>query len=170
MKLPLQDKRCYLSGPIEKSTDSEWRKEPISVLQNRFGINVFDPASDPKQMWAVQLKEARKIKDYETIVRVAKSFVRKDLAIVDRMDFLIAYFDGTPTTGTHHEIINANNSKKPTLLVSNGCKVDLPSWYFGFISIEYMFDNWNQLYNYLEDVNNNKYYHDRRWSLVYELV
>jgi nucleoside 2-deoxyribosyltransferase len=62
--------------------------------------------------------QARDNKDYDTMAKIAKGFLRKDLSLVDRTDFLIANLPyKVPTTGTTHEIINSVNAKKPTMLV-----------------------------------------------------
>lgn len=167
---PLQDTRCYLSGPIQHDdTTTNWREQPIKILTERFGINLFDPFSDPKQKFVPILEQARKDKDHEIIKKIAKSFVRKDLAMVDRADMTIAYLPyGIPTTGTHHEIINSNNAKKPTLLVSNMNDITyIPIWYFGFIPTEFMFPNWESLYDYLDSVNNGEHKENNRWSFIY---
>ena len=169
-KNPLADARLYLSGPIEyDDTTKNWRTEPSKVLIDRFGINLFDPFADPKQKFFPVLEQARKDRDYETMKKIAKSFVRKDLAMVDRADMTIAYLPyGVPTTGTHHEIINSNNAKKPTLLVSNMNDIAyIPLWYYGFIPTEFMFPNWEALYVYLESVNNGEHRENNRWSFIY---
>jgi nucleoside 2-deoxyribosyltransferase len=168
----LKDKRCYLSGPIEHDTTRfNWRVEPKDVLTNKFGINLFDPFADPKQQWVPILNSARENKDYETISQVAKNFVRKDLAMVDRADFLIAYLPkGVCTTGTHHEIILSNNAKKPTLLVCPEGKEHNPLWYFGFIPHTAIFGSWGDLYNYLEEVDKGDHKDNNRWHFVYGLV
>lgn len=166
----LENKMVYLSGPIQYAQDIEWRSEPIRILQEKFGLIVFDPYADPKQKWTPVIQKAQKEKDYSTIVSVAKKFVRKDLGKLDKSDFLIAYLShNIPTTGVCHEVINSNNEKKPTLLVTNsGDIANIPIWYYGFISLEFMFPNWNNLFNYLEEVDSGKHKHNNRWSLVYE--
>lgn len=165
----LKDKRCYLSAPIEMSQNNNWRLEPTKILTEQFGINLFCPFNDPKQQWAPHLEQARKDKDYATMNKIAKGFVRKDLAMVDRADFVIAYLPyKVPTTGTHHEIINSNNAKKPTLLVSDKNDIAyLPLWYFGFIPSEFMFPNWDALYEFLESVNREEQRDNIRWSFIY---
>ena len=165
----LNNKKAYLSGPIEYDHESlNWRTEPVKILTEKFGIDVFDPFADPKQQWAEKLKEAKITKDFETISNVAHAFVRKDLHQVDLSHLLIAYIPHkTPTTGTVHEIINSNNSKKPTLLVSNtGDISNIPAWYFGFIPIEFIFPNWNSLYEYLEKVNDPEQKVHDRWKFI----
>jgi nucleoside 2-deoxyribosyltransferase len=165
----LNGKRAYLSGPIEHGEGENWRVGPCQFLTDKLGVDLFDPFSDPKQQWVHALKEAQKNKDYELIVKISKSFVRKDLCLVDRSDFIIAYLPHKiPTTGTHHEIINSNNAKKPTLLVTNCGDISyLPLWYFGFIPVEFMFPTWDKLYSYLEEVNEGKHQHNNRWSYIY---
>lgn len=167
---PLKNARCYLSGPIENDKlKSNWRAEPKKNLSDKFGIEIFDPFDDPKQQWVPSLVKAREEKDYDFIVKVAKGFVRKDLAMVDRADIVIAYLpQGVSTTGTHHEIINSNNAKKPTLLVTDSNDIaNIPLWYFGFIPIEFMFPNWDALYAYFEAVNKGDHLLNNRWSFLY---
>jgi len=146
----LAGKRAYLSGPIEcDNLSHNWRNEPKKILIEKFQIDLFDPFADPKQVLTGDLNKARENNDIETIVKIAKGFVRKDLAMVDRADFVIAFLPyKVPTTGTHHEIINSNNAKKPTLLVTDSLTISsIPLWYFGFIPTEFMFAGWKKLYN-----------------------
>lgn len=165
----LKNKRAYLSGPIQYDEIENWRINPSNVLRNEFEIDLFDPFSDPKQQWVPTLKQATEEKDIETIVRITKSFVRKDLCMVDRADFTIAYVPHkVPTTGTTHEVINSNNAKKPTLLVTNSPDITyIPLWYFGFIPTEFMFAGWDSLFSYLREVNDGNHRHNNRWSYIY---
>jgi nucleoside 2-deoxyribosyltransferase len=167
----LKNFRVYLSGAIEFGDGPNWRIEPKKNLTNRFGLHVFDPFDDPKQQWTSVLKKAREEADYKTIRKVAKNFVRKDLCLLDRSDFLIAYLPyAVPTTGSCHEIINSVNSKKPTLLVCNRPKEYLPFWYYGIVPHECMFGCWEDLYLYLEEVNDGKHKDNNRWHFIYGLV
>lgn len=167
----LTGKTLYISGPIEHSNGPNWRIEPKKVLTEDFELDVFDPFDDPKQQWAIPLKEARNNNDYEEMRRIAKHFVRKDLCLVDRSDFLIAYLPyKVPTTGTYHEIINSNNAKKPTLLVSDGNKANIPLWLWGFIPHEFMFGSWEDLYTYLREVEAGLHRDNNRWAYIYGLI
>ncbi|RDJ35644.1 MAG: hypothetical protein DWQ19_12565 [Crenarchaeota archaeon] len=168
----LSNKKVYLSGAIEYNSDGfNWRIEPKQQLESRFGLDVFDPFADPKQQWVPELNEAQKNKDLVKMKEIASKFVRKDLANVDESKFLIAHFiHGLPTTGTHHEVINANNAKKPTLLLCEKGAEFIPKWYFGFISLDYLFGSWEELYSYLQEVDDGKHMDDDRWSIVYDLI
>lgn len=165
----LQGKRAYLSGPIQYGIDDDWRNQPRKILVEDYGIDLFDPFADPKQQWLPSLQKAREDQDIELIKKITKGFVRKDLCLVDRSDFLIAYLpDKVPTTGTHHEIINSNNSKKPTLLVTNMDNIThIPLWYFGFIDTKHMFAGWDSLFEYLNQVDQGNCRDDDRWKFVY---
>lgn len=167
----LENTRCYLSGPIEHGNGPDWRIGPKKVLTEEFRINLFDPFSDPKQQWVPLLNKARAEKNYDEMARIAANFVRKDLAVVDRQDFIISCLPyKVPTTGTHHEIINSVNAKKPTLLVCEQGKEFIPLWYYGFIPHEMMFGSWEECYAYLRSVNAGKHKDNNRWAYVYGMV
>jgi nucleoside 2-deoxyribosyltransferase len=166
----LKDKRVYLSGPIEHETGRDWRTGVKKSLGD-IGLDVFDPSADPKQQWKPALEEARRQRDFEKMAKIAKDFCSKDLSVVSHCDLLIAYLPfGVPTTGTHHEIINAARDKKPVLLVSDKPKEFLPVWYYGFIKTRHMFDTWEDLFGYLKEVNDGKHQDDRRWAFTYGLI
>ncbi len=168
----LKNSKCYLSGAIEHdNSDLNWRTDPVKHLTELFGIDIFDPFADPKQQWVPHLKKAREECNYEEMARIADSFVHKDLGTLDRSDFLIAYLPkNIPTVGTHHEIISANHLKRPTLLVCPEGKNHVPLWYYGFIPHEFMFGGWEELYDYLREVDDGKHKNNKRWRFVYKLV
>lgn len=168
----LKNARAYLSAPIEADDGKiDWRAGPKAILRGEFKIDLFDPNADPKQQWANQMRIAKEAESYDEVENICKKFVRKDLCIVDRSDFLMAYLPkGVPTTGTVHEIINSNNAKKPTLLVCPQGKKYIPAWYFGFIPHNNMFGSWEELYRYLREVDNGAHMDDDRWAYVYKLI
>ena len=203
MKHLLRGTSCYLSGAIDADTSSgNWRLPVIETLTKHFHVNVFDPYSDPKQMKAKELHEAKEKNDFQTLADIAKDFVRKDLHEVDKCDFLIArigYQDvylpediekcvigvdewgnnkvyppkprrmQIPTSGTIHEITNANLQKRPPLIVCEDGKNKIPSWLYGFIKHKYMFGSFRELYEYLVEVDIGLC-RDERWNYVYKLI
>jgi len=168
----LKGKRCYLAGPIEADvTTHNWRTDPKRVLKEEFEIDLFDPHEDPKEQWVPHIVTCREAKDYDGMTRIARDFVRKDLSVVDRSDFIIACLPyRVPTTGTVHEIVNSSNAKKPTMIVCPEGKEKVPIWYYGFIDHNFMFGSWEDLYTYLREVNDGKHRDERRWSYVYGLI
>ncbi len=165
----LKGRRCYLGGPIEFCPEKiNWRDEVKKNLVERFGLKVFDPFNDPKQALRQQIEYCKKHELYDELSALVHKFVRADLAVVDRVDFVISRLPHrVPTTGTHHEIISANDKKKPTLLVCPEGKNKIPDWYFGFIPHKFMFSSFDQVYDYLAEVNAGHHTENDRWWFVY---
>lgn len=163
----LEGKRAYLSGPIEFGSGPNWRMEPSKILIEQFKVDLFDPFDDPKQQNAPKLIEAREQCNFDEMARIADSFVRKDLSVVDSSDFLVACLPrGVPTTGTVHEIIVKANSKKPVLLVCLEGKQYIPFWYWAFIPHSQMFGRWEDLWQYLKEVDAGLHADNYRWDYV----
>lgn len=164
----LKDKRVYFSSPMENANSiPDWKAQRENVkkhLKKIYELKVFDPYDDPKQ---AQIKDLdRDGTDYDAAARILKSYVKIDLNCVDRSDIVIAYVNRSiPTAGTHHEIINANLGKKLVLLVSGTKKFDIPLWYFGFIDHRYMFGTWDEMYDFLDQVDNGAVDLSRVWML-----
>ncbi len=200
----LKNAKCYLSGAIDADMSGKnWRPAVIETLSSRFGVNVFDPFSDPKQMKGKEMAEAKAAGNFDKVREIVLGFVAKDLSEIDRTDMLIArigmhsiYYANQikdtdiwqddfgqmrlmlpppsvtpiPTTGTVHEIVNADLYKKPTMLVCEEGVKHIPGWYFGILKPEYMFGSWESLYNYLQEVADGKHMNNKRWQRVYGLI
>lgn len=163
----LAGKRFYISGPIEFGTEFNWRVEPSKFLKNEMKVDLFDPFEDPKQQRVGDLNKAREAKDFEAMAAIASDFMRKDLISVNRSDAVVAYLPyKVPTTGTHEEIIRSNLDKKPVMLVADGCIFRLPIWYFSYFKREFMFNNWDELYDYLRRVNKGEGKFNKRWDFI----
>lgn len=165
----LYQSRAYLAGPIDLADNSvNWRPPIKDFLANELGIKIFDPFDDPKQRNVSDIYDHAKAGEFEAVRSIVKSFVRADLSVVNHSDFVIAHLPyKVPTTGTVHEIINANNAKKPTLLVCPQGKENLPKWFFGFVPLRFMFGSWDDLYSYLREVNEGGHADDDRWWFLH---
>lgn len=170
----LKNVRSYLAGPIEYDTNGNhqnWRTKPLEVIKGRFGVDLFDPFADDKQKISGELAEALERENYDEAVRIAKDFVQKDLTVVSHTNFIIAYVPkAAPTVGTVHEIVFSDRDKKPTLLVCPQGKKQAGKWYFGIIPHRYIFGSWEELYNYLDEVDRGLHKSDRRWAYTYGLI
>jgi nucleoside 2-deoxyribosyltransferase len=165
-------KRAYLSGPIEMANhEHNWRTEPKKILSEKYGLNIFDPFDDPKQNRAGELYEARDAGNWDLVEEIAASFVAKDLSLVDRSDLLFANLPyKVSTCGTHHEIINANNCKKPVLLICEDGVEKIPLWYRGFIKKEHMFGSWVEVYNFLDKIELGEMKNHKRWRFICDMI
>lgn len=167
----LKGASLYLSGPIEFEDGPNWRPEVVKTLTERFGLEVYDPHQDEKQKRADVLEKAIDKGDFDTVEQIAKDFVKKDLATLEKKDFLIAYNPyKIPTTGTPCEVHHAVNLKKPVMIVCPQGKSFASRWYFGYVKHRYIFGSWDALYDYLQEVADGKHKDNHRWHLVYGMV
>ncbi len=169
----LKDTKCYLSHPIQFQNmgDPNWKPEVIKDLTTLFGINVFDPQADEKQKRAALLKSSMEKGDFDIVEEVATAFSKKDLAEIDRTDFLVAYNPyKVCTIGVPCEVHHAIQLKKPVLIVCPQGKQFAGIWYFGNIRHRYIYGSWQDLYAYLREVDEGKQKDNHRWWYVYKMV
>lgn len=165
----LENLRCYLAGPIEympKDYNGFDKNELIDFLEN-LGIKVIDPKKLKFQGVSEisNRDELFKNHDFQEIRRQMKIIVRKDLRAVDISDFIIAFLPkGVKTTGTVHEIIQADSQQKPVLLLCPEGIENIPAWYFGIIPLEYMFSSLDKLKDYLLNIPE----YDNHWQFIME--
>lgn len=167
----LENKQIYLAGPIEFDLSENWRVPVLDVLTNRFKINVFDPSIDEKQNKAKLIDKALEEGNYDEVECIARQFVKKDLGTIQRSSALIACnLFKVPTTGTPTEVMHAVNLKQPVMIVCPQGKKFASRWYFGCIKHQYIFGSWNELYDYLDEVDRGLHKNNHRWAFVYDLV
>ena len=95
-----------------------------------------------------------------------KAVVRQDLRCVDIVDFVVVYMPpGVHSTGTIHELIQADIERKPTLVVCEDL-TQLADWFFGIIPLQYMFESFEGLLEYLYLVDRGYIQDDPRWQFL----
>jgi hypothetical protein len=163
----------YLSSPIEfsYSLDDNWRESVTDTLTKKFQINVFDPFADEKQKQTTYIEKALEVEDFDEVERITTRFVKKDFGVIDRCDFLIAYNPrGIPSTGIPCEVHHALQIKKPVMIVCPQGKKFAALWYFGNMRHQYIFGHWNDLYQYLQEVDSYQHRDNHRWWYVYKMI
>ena len=55
--------------------------------------------------------------------------------------------------GTIHELLNSLAQRKPTLVVINGGRARAPNWLFGIMDYNFMFDSFDDLQIFLNQIN-----------------
>jgi|SaaInlV_100m_DNA_2_1039680.scaffolds.fasta_scaffold03583_4 hypothetical protein len=162
---------CYLSGPIDFADNlgADWRNGITPLLQKN-GIKVLDPLchqyfgtdeiDDVKRPRMDKLLQDEK---YEELYEEMKEVIHWDLRSVDKSDFLIVNYDNSVhMCGTYEEIFKANCQCKPVLLVLSCPRNELSKWMHGRFPPSHMFDNWEELYQYLNTVNSDPDYMTNR--------
>jgi uncharacterized membrane protein len=108
-------------------------------------------------------KQSKKLGKLGPVVDEMKPIRRVDLRMVDICDFLIVNLDlDIHACGTYEEIFLANRQKKPILIHVEQGRNAVPDWLLGTVPEEYIFDSWDDLYDYLNRVNG-----DEEWKDVH---
>lgn len=168
----LQGQRVYLAGAMDRVADrgAGWRDNITPFLES-IGITVFNPLKKPTEV-GKENEEVCKLKNeyksqekYEELSNLMKIIRSVDLRLVDISDFLIVNLDlDTHPCGTYEEIFLANRSKKPVVVHMEQGKIHAPDWLFGTIPHQMIFSTWEELKNYISDIDQKKeIQHQNRW-------
>lgn len=157
--------RVYMSGSIDKDEINRgrvWRQELTPFLHN-IGCVVLDPTNKPISLIQEQPEDIERRKElkrkglYNDLQKEMKLLRCVDLRCVDLSDILIVYLDlDIAARGTYEEMDWANRCKKPILLCVKQGKSALNDWNFGIIPHEHIFSNWEELKQYMLDVDSGK--------------
>ena len=166
----LKDSRVYLCGAI--SYDEclmEWR-EALKPFLRSLGIRIFDPCSPPIDIGVEDNALQRKLLNeerYDELSAIMKELRCIDLRMVDICDFIIVNIDtDIYTCGTWEEVFLANRERKPILVRCKQGKSAAPPWLFGTVPHELIFNTWDEIKNYLLEIDKSKgVLLKRRWYL-----
>ena len=160
----LNGQRCYLAGPIDHSEDDGigWRIEMTEWLAKR-GVMALDP-TDKRTSNTIfneigdeqkNLGQLRELGRFHELRNAMKPIVLADLRMVEISDFLIVYLDpSVQMCGTWEELFVGLRQHKPVFVVVKGGKQKLNFWMFGRINPDFVFDSFEDVKNYLEEVDN----------------
>ena len=157
----LKGTMCYLCGPMDRVPDGGigWRKKITPILKD-IGIGVLDPSDKPTTFAQEDHDFRNKIniqkveQQFDKVKKSMRDIAAVDLRMVDIAHFVIMYMDiNVHMCGSYHEAFVAVQQKKPLLIVCEQGKSHMPNWMFGVMPHQHMFDDWNQMLNYISDVN-----------------
>jgi nucleoside 2-deoxyribosyltransferase len=160
----LKNQRVYLAGAMDRVQDrgNGWRDNITPFLQS-LGVVVFNPIKKPTNI-AKEDDETHRIKlqlksqeNYNELSSIMRSIRSVDLRLVDISDFLIVNLDlDVHPCGTYEEIFWANRQKKPIIIHMVQGKSQAPDWIFGTIPHEMIFSSWNEIKQYLINIDSCK--------------
>lgn len=157
----LWQQRVYLAGAIDRVADrgSQWR-ECITPKLKQFGLTVLNPLKKPlrnSEETIEKVGERHKLKAegfLDEVAAIMKRIRNIDLRLIDVSDFIIVYINMEHNLfGTVEEIVTANRSKKPILVVIEQGVENAPDWLLGMIGTETIFNKFEELFEYLKCVN-----------------
>lgn len=159
----LKNQRVYLAGAMDRVADRGvgWRSLITPFLQE-LGVTVFNPLNKPSDLGSEDEDTHKKktiLKSqgkYDELSDMMKTIRAVDLRLVDISDFLVVNLDlNTHPCGTLEEIFLANRSKKPVIVRMEQGKANVPDWLFGTLPHSMFFSTWEEVREYLRQINNN---------------
>ena len=161
-RLKLQ--RFYLVGPMDHDRESgrEWREDMSEWLFSRKAIPLnpyYKPLLDEEDGLEdddnyKKRVEAQERGDWDELARLTVPVIRTDLRMVDHCDAIIVNMDLEKyPCGTWDEMFTAINQKKPVIVHAAQTRHKLPHWMFARFNHQMFFDTWEDLKNYLDDVD-----------------
>lgn len=164
----------YLVGPLEYAEDGFSWRVAISEALKDLGVKTFDPNKDhfvnlptESQEDRELLKKKRENGDWKAVTAHMKSVIQRDLRMVDLSSFIIANIEPfIPTFGSVHELVVASQQNK-AILVMTSDKSKFPLWLAGMLNMDLVFDNWNDLMEYIRGIHFEKIYADPKyWKII----
>ncbi len=161
MKNRLKGTICYLCGPMDRVVDGGigWRKKITPILKD-IGVGVLDPSDKPTTFAQEDHDFRNKInlqkveQQFDKVKKTMRDIAAVDLRMVDIAHFLVMYMDmDVHMCGSYHEAFTAIQQKKPLLIVCKQGKSHMPNWMFGVMPHQHMFNNWDDMLDYVNDVN-----------------
>jgi nucleoside 2-deoxyribosyltransferase len=160
LKGRLNNHRVYLAGPIDHADhDGEAWRQKLSPYLKKMGLTILDPTDKPVSQCRYNevgaekdhIQKLKKLKRWDELRNLAKEIVLVDLRMVEVSDFMIAYVDkDIHLCGTYDEIFESLRRRKPTLIVHKGGKAEMSMWLRGKMNHNFIFDSFDELYEYLE--------------------
>jgi len=167
---------CYLIGAIDFAPDKgkNWRRDLIETSKKAgLSIKYFDPTNKIEGLKSEVdtesnvLNKLRREHKWDEMSNFMSTIVRQDHRCQDISDFVIFFLDiSTHTCGSYFELKSALDQKKPYFIIIPQGKEKLPSWLFGIINHNFVFDNISSVISYLVDLNTGKKLLSNRWVLI----
>lgn len=164
---------AYLAGPIDRCPNLgvEWRKWITEQLYEKYQIISYNPMDKPVkiagEMEGRELRKQWKIeKQFHLLADFIKLIRRVDLRMTDKSDFGIFYIDiDIHMCGSYEELSWMNRCKKPCLVMCKQGVGQIPDWLFGTIPYQHMFSSWDDMFLYLDKINQGYDDGTNRWIM-----
>jgi len=170
---------AYLAGAMGHAKDGGhlWRDTLSEVLWD-MGMGVMNPckkATDEAvedSTTRARVIECKLRRDFEGAREIMHPIACSDLAQVDRSGVLIGNVDtNLHAPGTCNEISFAIQQHKPTLLRIKQGVENTPNWWTAFVPKEFLFNEFEEIYEYLHAIDQCKIKpHKRWWFFDYDKV
>ena len=114
------------------------------------------------------LKEEGK---WEDLSRLMQRIAREDLRSLDLSDFIIFYLEpDVHTCGSYFELQSALTQKKPYFIIVKGGKKNLPSWLFGILDHNCVFESVEEVVLHLIKLDSGEVEMSDRWVIFRQQI
>lgn len=164
---------AYLSGAIDRCPNLgiEWRQFIGDKLKENYNVIPYNPMNKPIAIAGehenrLLRKQWKSDGEYHKLAAFMRTLRHVDLRMCDKSDFGIFYLDlDIYACGTFEELFLMNKQKKPTLIVCKQGKKEVPDWIYGMVTHELMFDNFSDMFVYLDKVDSGQADNLGRWLI-----
>lgn len=172
----LKGAKTYLAGNLEHSDDDSGWREAVEAQLSPMGITCLSPIKAAFKNQIVESKEDReRLKlmrqngEWGRVASYMKEVIKKDLRLIDLSDFVIFNFEfDKPTFGTMHELVIAEQQKKPIFITCRDLKA-VPLWIIGLINKKYFYNSVDEIVAMVKKINSGEREADSdRWRLLKE--
>lgn len=169
----LMGTKSYLSGAIDRCPDLgiTWRKWLTKEIGQRYGIISYNPLEKPidiadeheyrqvRKRW----KEEGKYKELSDFITIIKNVDRR---MCSKSDFGIFYLDmDIFACGTLRELFWMLDDNKPIILLCKQGKKHIPDWLFSEVPLEFIKEDWDDVFKYLDKINDGFDDGTNRWMI-----
>ena len=151
--------KFYEVGPIDRDSDPcSWRDKVTEFLLS-YGAKVLDPTKKASSI-GLEDQDSREIRkqykengEYDKLAQIMKKVISYDLRCVDESCIICRLDENIHTCGTYHELAMAELQRKPILVFSTSGKKTIPDWLFGFLELEHIFEDMEDMFSYLRKLD-----------------
>jgi len=170
----LNNTYVYLVGNLEWTSDGFLWREDVAERLSKLGVRCFDPNKEhflnqPSENKETRefLRQKREEGDWDFVCSEMRGIVRRDLRYVDTANFIICHLEPEmPTFGTTWELCEAARQRKPILFHIDN-KKQFPMWFAGIFNMNLVFEQWDDLINYLKKIDSGELYADPKyWKIL----
>jgi len=173
----LNGTRGLYIGAMEKNREGGFksRTHVVEALMS-IGVTVWNHYNNPirsdsdegdAEMFE-RFEQWREEENYEAIHECGKPIRNKDLALIDKCDFVICELDMEKLScGTWEELFLANRHKKPVFVFCKQGKKAIPLWMWWTLPINYFYNNLEEVIDTLKKIDTGDIVIDNdRWKLL----
>lgn len=165
----------YLAGNMEHTAGAEGWRDFVKQRLSPIGVNILSPVDTKFLGYPVEsrddilrMKRERRNGNLDTVSEYMKRVIRKDLRLIDLSDFVIVNMEVLkPTFGTMHELVIADQQKKPIFLSISEGRHECPLWILGLVNPKFIYNNIDEVVETILKIDDGSIeLNPERWRLL----